>query len=212
MELTVHTFLTLDGVLQGPGGADEDPSGGFTRGGWVVPFIDEGFGRIVDGWFDRADEILFGRTTYEMMAAFWPQVTDPADHVAQVLNGRPKHVVSSTLRDPAWAGTSVVTGDVLAAVAALKDRPGGELQVHGSGRLARTLHDAGLVDTYRLMVFPVVLGGGKRLFGEGATASGFTLVDSEVTAAGVCHQVLRPTPLGSGEVVLEDGREVMRLD
>jgi dihydrofolate reductase len=212
MQLTVHLFLSLDGVLQGPGGADEDPSDGFTRGGWVVPHIGDDFGRIVDSWFDRTDEVLYGRTTYEMMAAFWPQVTDPGDHVAQVLNGRPKHVVSSTLGEPAWAGTSVISADPVAAVAALKEQPGGELQVHGSGRLVRTLHDAGLIDEYRLLVFPVVLGGGKRLFAEGAATSGFTVVDGEVTAGGLVYQVLRPAPFGTGTVVLEDGHEVMQVD
>lgn len=212
MKLTVHTFLTLDGVMQGPGSADEDTSDGFTRGGWVVPHIDDDFGRIVDSWFARTDEVLFGRTTYDMMAAFWPQVTDPADHVAAKLNGLPKHVVSSTLRDPAWAGTSVISTDPVAAVAALKEKPGGELQVHGSRLLARTLHDAGLVDEYRLLVFPVVLGGGKRLFGDGAATSGFTVVEGEVTAGGLVYQVLRPAAFGTGTVVLEDGREVVQVD
>lgn len=209
MQLTVHTFVSLDGVMQGPGAADEDTSGGFDRGGWVVPFIDDGFGRIVDSWFSRADEILLGRTTYDMMAAFWPQVTDPADGVAAVLNGAPKHVVSTTLTAPAWSSTSVIADDVLAAVAALKARPGRELQVHGSHGLVRALHDAGLVDEYRLLVFPVVLGTGKRLFGEGAATSGFTLVDSEVTAAGATHQVLRPAAFATGGVAVEDGREVL---
>lgn len=208
MELTVHTFVTLDGVMQGPGGPEEDTSGGFERGGWVVPFIDDDFGRIVGGWFGRADEILFGRTTYDMMAAFWPQVTDSDDPAATALNGLPKHVVSGTLSDPAWAGTTVIPD--LDAVARLKERPGRELQVHGSWQLVRALHDAGLVDEYRLMVFPVVLGTGKRLFADGAAASAFTLTGSDVTAAGVTGLVLRPTTFGAGEITIEDGREVIR--
>lgn len=211
MRLTVHTFVTLDGVMQGPGGPDEDTTGGFDRGGWVVPFVDDDFGRIVDTWFAEADEILFGRTTYTMMEAFWPQVTDPADRVAAALNGLPKHVVSTTVTDPAWSGTSVVSTDVVAAVTALKERPGRELQVHGSCALVRTLHDAGLVDEYRLMVFPVVLGEGKRLFGQGSAASGFTLVRSEVTGAGVIHQVLRPAALRTGDIVVEEGREAISV-
>lgn len=209
MQLTVHTFLSLDGVMQGPGGPDEDTTGGFDRGGWVVPHIDAGFGRIVDSWFARADAILLGRTTFDMMRTFWTQVTDPDDTVAAALNGLPKHVVSRTLTEPGWRHTTVIDGDVVASVAALKQRPGREVQVHGSWRLARTLHDAGLVDEYRLMVFPVVLGSGKRLFAEGAATSAFHLVESEATATGVLYQVLRPAPFAAGDIVVEDGREVV---
>lgn len=210
MKLTVHTFVTLDGVMQGPGGADEDTSNGFDRGGWVVPHIDEDFGRIVDGWFAQVDEFLLGRTTYDMMQAFWSQVTDPADRVAAALNMLPKHVVSTTLTDPTWKHTTVISTDVIDAVSTLKDKPGRELQVHGSWQLARTLHDAGLVDEYRLMVFPVVLGSGKRLFAEGAATSGFTLADSDVTSAGVIYQVLRPTEFRTGGITIEDGKEVIQ--
>lgn len=210
MKLTVHTFVTLDGVMQGPGGADEDTSNGFDRGGWVVPHIDEDFGRIVDGWFAQVDEFLLGRTTYDMMQAFWSQITDPADRVAAALNTLPKHVVSTTLTDPTWQNTTVISTDVVGAVSALKDRPGRELQVHGSWQLVRTLHDAGLVDEYRLMVFPVVLGSGKRLFAEGAATSGFTLVDSDVTSAGVIYQVLRPAEFRTGGITIEDGKEVIQ--
>ena len=209
MKLTVHTFLTLDGVMQGPGGPDEDVTGGFTHGGWVVPLVDEGFGRIVDGWFAQADEILLGRTTYDMMSAFWSQVTDSEDEVGRVLNALPKHVASTTLTDPTWNNTTVIEGDVVEAVRALKERPGGELQVHGSCGLLHTLQDAGLVDEYRLLVFPVVLGTGKRLFADGSAPTGFTLVDNEVTRAGAVYVVLRPAPLGTGDIVVEDGREVI---
>jgi dihydrofolate reductase len=207
MKLTVHTFVTLDGVMQGPGGRDEDPSDGFDHGGWLVPHVDEDFDRIVNRWFSEADAILLGRSTYDMMRGFWTEVDDPADAVASALNGLPKHVVSTTLTDPTWRNSTVIADDVVRAVTALKERPGRELQVHGSWRLVRTLHDAGLVDEYRLLVFPVVLGHGKRLFPDGAATTGFTLVDSEVTGNGVIHQVLRPTAFGTGEVVVEDGRE-----
>ena len=210
MKLTMHTFVTLDGVMQGPGGADEDTSNGFDRGGWVVPHIDEDFGRIVDGWFAQVDEFLLGRTTYDMMQAFWSQVTDPEDRVAAALNMLPKHVVSTTLTDPTWQNTTVISTDVVDAVSALKDKPGRELQVHGSWQLARALHDAGLVDEYRLMVFPVVLGSGKRLFAEGAATSGFALVDSAVTSAGVIYQVLQPTQFRTGGIAIEDGKEVIQ--
>ncbi|HET6529596.1 MAG TPA: dihydrofolate reductase family protein [Actinoplanes sp.] len=209
MKLTVHTFLTLDGVMQGPGGAEEDRSNGFDRGGWLVPYVDDDFGRIVDGWFREADEFLLGRTTYQLMQGFWPDVTDPDNAVAGKLNSLPKHVVSTTLTEPAWRNSTVIADDVVTRVAALKDRPGRELQVHGSWRLARTLHDAGLVDEYRLLVFPVVVGAGKRLFAEGAAASGFTLEDSAVTSTGVTYQVLRPTAFKAGGIVVEDGREVL---
>jgi len=209
MKLTVHTFLTLDGVMQGPGGPDEDTTGGFTHGGWVVPLVDEGFGRIVDGWFAQADEILLGRTTYDMMSEFWSQVTDPEDEVGRRLNALPKHIASTTLTDPTWNNSTVIEGDVVDAVRALKERPGRELQVHGSWELLQTLQAAGLVDEYRLLVFPVVLGTGKRLFGEGTAPTGFTLVESEVTGAGAVYEVLRPAPLGTGDIVVEDGREVI---
>ncbi|MGH8893718.1 MAG: dihydrofolate reductase family protein [Actinomycetes bacterium] len=210
MKLTVHTFLTLDGVMQGPGGVDEDPSNGFDRGGWLVPLADDDMGRIVNAWFSQADAILLGRSTYEMMQAYWTQVTDPEDPVATALNGLPKYVVSTTLTDPTWQNTTVVATDVIDAVAALKEKPGRELQVHGSWQLARTLHDAGLVDELRLLVFPVVVGSGKRLFEDGAAASGYTLVDSEVTSTGAIHQVLQPKAFSAGEFVVEDGKEAVR--
>ena len=210
MKLTVHTFVTLDGVMQGPGGPEEDPSGGFEHGGWLVPHVDDDFGRIVDGWFAQADAILFGRTTYEMMAGYWPQVTDPGDRVAAALNGLPKHIVSTTLTDPSWGDSRVIGSDGVASVAALQEQPGRERQVHGSWPLVRTLHDAGLVDEYRLMVFPVVLGTGKRLFGEGSAPSAYTVVESSVTSTGVTYPVLRPAPLRTGGITVEEGREVLQ--
>ncbi|MFW5418897.1 dihydrofolate reductase family protein [Nocardiopsis sp. CNT-189] len=212
MKLTAHVFVSLDGVMQGPGGPDEDPGGGFDRGGWLVPYVDGDFGRIVDGWFDRADGILLGRSTYDMMRAYWSRVTDPGDKVAAALNGLPKHLVSTTVTEPGWQNTAgVISSGVPEAVAALKERPGRELQVHGSRRLLHTLHDAGLVDEYRLLVCPVVLGFGKRLFAEGAAVSAYTLVHSEATGAGMVYQVLRPAPFGTGDIEVEDGREAVRL-
>jgi dihydrofolate reductase len=175
----------------------------------VVPLVDEDFGRIVDTWFSQADEILLGRTTYDMMSAFWSQITDPEDEVGRALNTLPKHVASRTLTDPTWNNTRVIEGDVVEAVRALKERPGRELQVHGSCGLLHTLHDAGLVDEYRLLTFPLVLGTGKRLFPDGAAPMGFTLIDSSVTGAGAVYQVLQPAPFGAGDIVVEDGREVI---
>lgn len=210
MQLTVHTFLTLDGVMQGPGAPDEDRSDGFDRGGWLVPHADGDMGRIVDGWFTHAEAILLGRSTYEMMRAYWSRVTESDDVVAVALNTYPKHVVSATLPDDdLWQNTTVVRGDVVEAVRALKDAPGGELQVHGSWRLARTLHDAGLVDAYRLLYFPVVVGGGKRLFDDSAVPSSYRLVASETTGAGAIAMTLEPTDFGTGAFEVRDGREAV---
>lgn len=130
--------------------------------------------------------------------------------MATALNGLPKHFVSTSLTEPTWRNTTIISSNVVDAVSALKDKPSRELQVHGSWQLARTLHDAGLVDEYRLLVFPVVLGSGKRLFADGATTSAYTLLGSEVTSAGVIYQVLRPTVFGTGEFIVEDGHEAVR--
>ncbi|QDB79939.1 dihydrofolate reductase [Georgenia wutianyii] len=213
MKLTVHTFASLDGVMQGPGSPEEDPSGGFDRGGWVVPFMEEDFGRVVDSWFARTTELLFGRTTYDLMAGYWPQVTDPDDAVAAVLNGSPKHLVSMTVTAPSWANTvSVIADDVAGRVRELTNRPGGELQVHGSWRLVQALHEAGLVDEYRIIEFPVVVGEGKRIFRDGATASSFDVVETQVLGSGAVYRVLRPTPFTRGAFSVEDGRETVALD
>lgn len=199
MRLTVHTFLTLDGVMQAPGGAAEDISGGFAAGGWQIPFIDNDFGRIVDGWFQRTDAILLGRNTFQTMKPHWSRITDPDDLVAARLNGAPKFMVSSTLTDPDWGDTTVLSGAVLDEVAALKARPGGELQVHGSARLASTLAGAGLVDEFRLLVFPVAVGNGKRLFPQSLSPTGFTVVDSSITSTGAVYTALVPAPFTTGE-------------
>ncbi|WP_413452508.1 dihydrofolate reductase family protein [Georgenia phoenicis] len=212
MRLTVHTFVSLDGVMQGPGSPEEDTSGGFDRGGWVVPLAGEGFGRVVDGWFSRTSELLFGRRTYEIMAGYWPQVTDPADGVATRLNGCPKHVVSTTLTEPAWDNTaSFIADDVAASVRALKERAGEELQVHGSWQLIQTLHNEGLVDEFRIIEFPVIVGTGKRLFHEGAAPTGFDVVETEVLDDGAVYRVLTPVPFRSGVYEVEEGSEKTTL-
>ena len=204
MKLTVHEFLTLDGVMQGPGGPDEDPSDGFTAGGWTVPLFDDETGAIVDTWFDRTEAVLLGRSTWEMMRPYWSQVTDPDNRVATVLNKYPKYVVTSSPLTPAWGDSREITVD---EVAGLKQREGGELQVHGSWKLAKTLHAAGLVDEYRLVVFPVTVGAGKRLFTDDAPATGFTLADSKTTPSGVVYSVLTPRSFGTGEFVVTEGKE-----
>jgi dihydrofolate reductase len=193
MKLTVTTFLSVDGVVQGPGGPDEDLGGGFTRGGWLVPHFDEDTGRFMEEVFEQADAFLLGRHTYDIFAASWPKATDPDDPIASRLNTLPKYVASTTLTAPEWGPTTVLTGDVPAAVAELKQRPGRELQVHGSGGLVRTLHEHDLVDEYRLLDFPVVVGEGRRLFPDRGVATGLALVDSRTTGSGVAIHVYRPT-------------------
>jgi dihydrofolate reductase len=209
MKLTVHTFLTIDGVMQAPGGGDEDTTGGFARGGWLVPFADEDMGAIVDDWFTKAEAILLGRTTYTMMQGYWSQVTDPDNLVGHKLNTLRKYVAATRPPDPLWHDTAVLSGDVVERVRQLKQEPGGELQIHGSWGLAHTLHRAGLIDEYRLLVFPVTVGIGKRLFTEDAPASGYTLVDSRTTSTGATYSALRPTRFGVGRVEVVNGREVI---
>jgi dihydrofolate reductase len=192
MRLTLHTFLTLDGVLQAPGGPDEDREGGFAHGGWSFPYDDEDFGKAMVGWFDNADAFLLGRTTYEIFAGYWPNVTDPDNPIAGKLNALPKHVASTTLTSLGWQNSSLLAGDVAAAVAKLKEQPGRELQVHGSGLLAHTLIAHDLVDEYRLLIFPVHLGSGKKLFQDGATAAALRLLSTTTTSTGVIIATYAP--------------------
>lgn len=187
MKLTVTTFQTLDGVMQAPGGPDEDPTSGFTHGGWAFPHFDDQLGDFMDETFGPAEAFLLGRTTYEIFAAHWPRVDDPEDLIASKLNALPKYVASRTLRDEdvTWSGAQLLTGDVPAAVRELKERPGGELQVHGSAGLIQTLLQHDLVDELRVMTFPVVLGTGKRLFADGAVPASLKLEQVRTTQSGV---------------------------
>lgn len=193
MKLTVTTFLSIDGVMQGPGGAEEDRRGDFSRGGWVVPHFDEQTGQYMANVFDQVDAFLLGRHTYDIFAAAWPTNTDPDDPIAGRLNNLPKYVASNTLTEPPWGPATVLSGDVPAAVAKLKEQPGRELQVHGSGALVRTLHENDLVDEYRLLFFPVIVGEGQRLFPDRGVDTGLALVESRSTPSGVTIQVYRPT-------------------
>lgn len=192
MRLTLHTFLTLDGVMQAPGGPDEDPEGHFEHGGWSFPYGDQDFGAAVSGWFAQADAFLLGRRTYEIFASHWPHVTDPGDPVAGKLNTLPKYVASTTLDAAGWQNSSLLGGDVAAEVAKLKERPGRELQVHGSGQLAQTLIRHDLVDEYRLLYFPVHLGAGKKLFRDGAPAAALRLLSATTTSTGVVIATYEP--------------------
>lgn len=194
MELTVTTMMSLDGVTQAPGGPDEDRSGGFELGGWSMPYFEDDGARFVRENFDRADAFLLGRRTYEIFAAYWPQVED-ANPIAAALNSRPKHVVSSTQGDLAWDGTELVEGDLTEAVAELKRRPGRELQVHGSVELTQALLAAGLVDRHHLLVFPVALRHGARLFDGPVPPTKFRLESASTTASGV--QLLTYVPDGA---------------
>ncbi|WP_241383896.1 dihydrofolate reductase family protein [Rhodococcus sp. CH91] len=193
MKLTVTTFVSVDGVAQGPGGPDEDDRGGFTRGGWTVPLFDEATGQFIDEVFREADAFLLGRKTYDIFAAAWPNSTDPDDLVAKALNTLPKYVASTTLTDPSWGPATVLGDDLPSAIAELKKQPGRELQVHGSIRLVHTLHEHDLVDEYRLITFPVVVGQGLRLFPSPGVDTGLDLVESRITPSGIVIAVYRPT-------------------
>jgi dihydrofolate reductase len=205
MRLTVHEFVTLDGVMQGPGAPEEDPGGGFDRGGWIVPLFDDDTGQIVDEWFTRTGAVLLGRYTWNVMRPYWSSVTDPSNRVATVLNTFQKYVVTSSPLEPEWAPSTAITVD---DVAGLKAQGGdGELQVHGSWQLAKTLHAAGLVDEYRLITFPVAVGKGKRLFDDDGPMSGFELLDTRRTAKGAVYSVLAPAAHGTGAFTVVDGKE-----
>lgn len=210
-KLVVGTFVTLDGVMQAPGGPDEDREGGFVHGGWLVPYLDEKFVQIMTEWTKQAGAFLLGRKTYEMFAASWPKSTDPADESATALNTRTKFVASRTLDKVTWNNSHLLKGDVAGEVSKLKVQEGGEIQVHGSCDLLQTLLKHNLIDTLRIWQFPVVVGTGKRLFGEGTIPGSFRLVDTQQTATGaVLHVYELAGGLKYGEV--EVGQETVIFD
>jgi dihydrofolate reductase len=182
-KLVVQAFVTLDGVMQAPGGAGEDPSGGFSYEGWLVPFFDEETGAQITEWFSGVEDFLLGRTTYEIFYASWPKMLSD-DPVSQAINVRPKYVASRTLTSVEWETAELLGDDVPAAIRALKERDGGELQVHGSAGLIQTLLAEDLIDELRLIVFPVVLGQGKRLFADGTIPGSWRLTASTTTPSG----------------------------
>jgi len=192
MKLTINTNVTVDGVMQGLGGPEEDPTGGFARGGWAMPFWGGETEALISQVYRRADVFLFGRRTYETFAGSWGAIEDMKTHpIGEALNSRPKYVASTTLTDPQWAGTTVLSRDLAAAVGALKAGPGGELQVVGSLSVAQLLLDRGLVDELTLLTFPVVVGQGRRLFPDAGPDLALALVESRATANGVIFQVYR---------------------
>jgi dihydrofolate reductase len=201
MKLTTMTQVTVDGVMQGNGGAsDEDRRNGFERGGWALGVGDSETMTLINETYQRAHAFLFGRRTYELFAGYWgaeerarAAAEDPGSHpIAAALNTKPKYLASTTLTEPSWANTTHLSGDLAAAVGELKAQPGGELQVHGSGAVVRSLLENELVDEMTLLIVPVVLGQGARLFPQAGPDIALDLVESRADSKGVTIQVYRP--------------------
>ncbi|MCZ7355565.1 MAG: dihydrofolate reductase family protein [Candidatus Methanoperedens sp.] len=202
-KLIVSTFVTLDGVMQAPGGPEEDPTGGFTYGGWTVNYWDDMMGQVMGESMAKPSELLLGRKTYEIFAAHWPYVKD--DPVADKLNSVKKYVVSRTLGEVTWNNSTLVRGNVAQAIRNLKEQKGPELQVHGSGNLIQTLLKHDLIDEFRLWIFPVTIGKGKRLFGEGTQPVNLKLIDSKTSTTGVIIATYEPAgDLKTGSFALKE--------
>jgi dihydrofolate reductase len=181
-DLIVLTFVTLDGVMQAPGGTGEDPSGGFDHEGWMVGYWDDQLGEAMGESMSPPLELVLGRRTYEVMAAHWPHTDEPG---ADLMNGATKHVASTTLKELDWENSRLIEGGVPDGIRALKEEDGPELQVHGSSDLIQSLLEHGLIDEFRLKIFPLVLGKGKRLFGGGTVPAGLEVTSSQVLPSGV---------------------------
>jgi dihydrofolate reductase len=180
-KIIVLSFVSLDGVMQGPGGPDEDPSGGFTHGGWTVPYFDEFLGEVMGGQMSKSFNLLLGRKTFEIFASYWPEHSDEWPGI----NDATKYVVSNTLKAHDWENSVFISGDVVGEIKKLKAQDGNDIQVHGSGNLIQTLLANDLVDEFWLKIFPVTLGKGKRLFGEGAMPAAFKLQECKASPSGV---------------------------
>jgi dihydrofolate reductase len=203
-KLVTNTFLSVDGVMQSPGGRSEDPSGGFDRGGWLPPYVDETFNEVVLDVHLRADAVLFGRESYQILASHWPRVSND-NPMAAKLNSVPKYVASNTLDRVEWNNSTLLTGDVVEAVTDLKGRPGGDILLIGSGNFAQTLLRHDLIDVFNLLVFPVLLGHGKRLFADGTVPAGLTLTRTRTSATGVgFHTYERAGDVPHGSFLLDD--------
>jgi dihydrofolate reductase len=206
-KLIVSTFLTLDGVMQAPGGPEEDSDGDFAFGGWSVNYWDDKMGQIMGEAMSQPFDLLLGRRTYEIFAAHWPHATD--DPGAKPLNDATKYVASRTLRSLSWSNSVLIEGEVPEGVAALKKEKGPELQVHGSGDLIQTLLRHELVDEFRLWTFPLVVGRGKRLFSDGTIPAGLKLVDSAVSSTGVVIGTYQPAgEIVTGSFALDEPTEI----
>ncbi len=186
-KIVVNAFLTLDGVMQAPGGPDEDRDGGFTHGGWQFPYADDVMGRLVTEGMADADGFLLGRRTYDIFSGYWPKVTDPTNPIATALNSRPKYVVSRSLDRVTWNNSSLVKGDVVAELRKLRQQPGRTVHTWGSTVLLQTLLTHDLIDEYRLFIFPVVLGSGKRLFGSGTVPVALKQLESVTSSKGATY-------------------------
>ena len=215
MRLSINLFMTLNGVSQAPGGPEEDTRGGFTDGGWLMSVFDEGCGQAVSRWFDQCGALLLGRRTYDIFASHWPQVTDPDDLVAHLINTSQKYVVTSSALGDVWADSSTRLGDdFLDEIRRLKSvEREGELQVHGSVQLARTLHQAGVVDVYRFLIAPVTVGPGFGMFTEAGPSYKMRVRHGVVTQNGVYDVEMVPEPFGGRKTVgLDEGKEVVLED
>ncbi len=192
-KLIINEQLSLDGVMQGPGAPEEDTSGGFEHGGWAMPYFDEAMGKAAGEGMGAAGGLVLGRRTYEIFAAYWPNQGDDVPF-AKFLNTVPKYVASTTLPEPLeWNNSHLLKGDVADSVQKLKDEDGGDIVVLGSGELAQTLMEHGLIDVYDLWIDPIVLGTGKRLFREGVPKTGMKLVKSEISTTGVAMLTYEPS-------------------
>jgi len=195
-KIVVLSFISLDGVIQSPGGPEEDPTGGFKYGGWVAGYFDDFLGKVMDKQMSRPFDLLLGRKTYEIFAAHWPYVQTSEDPVAAGINTAKKYVASKTLKKLEWSNSELIRGDVAQEVKKLKEQDGPEIQVHGSGNLIQTLLKHDLVDELWLKIFPITLGWGKRLFAEGTIPAGFKLLESMVSP----NSVIVASYVRSGEV------------
>ena len=204
-KLVVNTFVSLDGIMQAPGGPEEDPTGGFQHGGWSVPFWDDQMGENMGEFMGKPFDLVLGRKTYEIFAAHWPHTDEPS---AAELNRATKYVASRTLDTLEWENSQLLESDVGDAVARLKQEEGPELQVHGSSDLIQTLLRHSLIDQLRVWIFPVVLGSGKRLFGDGAPPATLKLVDSHIFSTGVVMATYEPAgEVQTGSFALEEPTE-----
>ncbi len=211
-KLIASTFTSLDGVMQAPGGPTEDPTGNFTLGGWLFAFGDAGMDLSAAGFDGKDRELVLGRKTYEIFEAYWPYQPED-DPIARTLNAAKKHVASRTLKSLQWNNSSVLGGDIVSAITALKVQPGHDLQIIGSGNLIQTLQAASLIDEYNVWVYPVVLGRGKRLFENGARPCTLRLVASKVSTTGVVMSTYVPAgdiSLGSLSQTEPSAKELTR--